>query len=295
MSVTFAPADLRCSLPNVSVKTAVLSAGLTLTFLDAQGDYLGNWMPQTGAVYVTANEVGHATTADEAGTMLLAYEPAPKKASKKASLKTFPPKKTPVQATARTASTTTKESTMTSTPSNTVRLTALESAVSDLRDGQAQILALLEARTPAKAPVAKAPTAKAPTKAPTGKVSRCTAKTLAGKRCARTGLNGKCGSHSEVVEVAKAAVKAGKKVTKAEAKAIVAAKATKGTRPVAGGSGLSRSAWNKTLTAKARLAGKGKGGKSVISLVTSAEGWAKVQAMRTEGMTPDQVLARFTK
>jgi len=68
---------------------------------------------------------------------------------------------------------------------------------------------------------------------------------------------------------------------------------TKGARPVAQGQGLSRSAWNKTLSAKARLAGS-RNGVSVYSLVIKA--WkSDVEPARVAGQTPDEVLARFTK
>lgn len=49
---------------------------------------------------------------------------------------------------------------------------------------------------------------------------------------------------------------------------------------------LSRKAWNRTLTAKARFAG----GKTYASVVAN---WAQAQEAREAGMTPDQALALF--
>lgn len=277
MSITIDRAALACSLPNVSVKIAVLEAGLTLTFLDAEGEHLGVWLPQSGSVFVASREIGHASTADEAGRMLLAYEPAPKKAPKKASKKTA--SQTPVQATARTA-TPKKETAMSTTTTPRLTLASLNARIDGLDSTLDRIITMLTPAEPAKATKAR----KARTVEATAEVSRCTSKTAAGKRCKREGKGGLCGSHSGTAT----------KAPKAKApKAAPAPKASKGSRSVAGGSGLSRSAWNKTLTTKARLAGKGKGGKSVYSLVTGD--WAKVQQMRAEGMTPDQALAAFTK
>lgn len=54
---------------------------------------------------------------------------------------------------------------------------------------------------------------------------------------------------------------------------------------------LSRKDWNRTLTAKARLAGKTADGCSVYADVT--DDWARVQVLRAQGATPDEVLARY--
>ena len=77
----------------------------------------------------------------------------------------------------------------------------------------------------------------------------------------------------------KSAKAAPKKTTVAKA----APKATKGER-----TDLTRRDWNKTVTTKARLAG-GDTYKRVIAA------WADVKAAHAEGLTPDQVIARFTK
>jgi len=282
--MTITPADLRCTYPALSVKTQVLAAGITLTFLDAEGEYLGTWTVRDGLVYHGPAEVGTASTANQAADVLIALAHPMSTGSKHTPRKA---PKTPVQATARTARTTTpKESTMTTTTlkSTNARIDALEGTLARI---EALLTAGAPARTPKAAP-AKAHRTKAEAVAERtygGKVARCTAKTAAGKRCKREGLNGLCGSHKTAAPV-KAATKA--------PKAQPAPKASKGTKAVAGGSGLSRSAWNKTLTTKARLAGKVvPNGASVYSLVTSPNGWAKVQQMRAEGATPDQVLAAF--
>ena len=54
---------------------------------------------------------------------------------------------------------------------------------------------------------------------------------------------------------------------------------------------LGRKAWNRTVTAKARLMGRHADGRSVYAHVTDA--WVDVQAMRAQGMTPDEVLAKL--
>lgn len=76
------------------------------------------------------------------------------------------------------------------------------------------------------------------------------------------------------------------KTRKAQPKAET--KATKGsqTRET-----LSRKGWNRTLTAKAKLAGKFDDGTSVYAWVL--EHWTTVQGYRDAGMTPDQALAEF--
>lgn len=72
---------------------------------------------------------------------------------------------------------------------------------------------------------------------------------------------------------------------KAAAKVVTTAPAKKGaqTRET-----LSRKDWNRTLTTKARLAGK-IGEVSVYSLVLAA--WDRAQAAREAGVTPDEFLA----
>lgn len=146
------------------------------------------------------------------------------------------------------------------------------------------LLALLKAQAPAKEATTKAPSTKAPQKTPSTKVSRCKAKTNAGTRCKRDGVGGFCGSHKPAQ-----AAPSKKASKKAAEKAPVQKPASKGARAVAGGSGLSRSAWNKTLTTKARLAGKRTDGVSFYKHLTS--NWDAVQGMRSEGYTPDEVLA----
>lgn len=54
---------------------------------------------------------------------------------------------------------------------------------------------------------------------------------------------------------------------------------------------LSRKEWNRTLTAKAKLAGKYTNGESVYAYVLA--NWAEVQGQRDAGMTPDEVLAQY--
>lgn len=58
---------------------------------------------------------------------------------------------------------------------------------------------------------------------------------------------------------------------------------------------LSRTEWNRTLTAKARLAGKydkgARKGTSVYAFVVAA--WDQAQKSREAGMTPDEALALF--
>lgn len=81
------------------------------------------------------------------------------------------------------------------------------------------------------------------------------------------------------------AKKGGFKVTAKVSKREPAKKVTKGSQPVGKGA-LTRKAWNKTLTTKARLAG-GDTYKRVIAA------WAEVQQARTDGYTPDEVIAQF--
>jgi hypothetical protein len=54
---------------------------------------------------------------------------------------------------------------------------------------------------------------------------------------------------------------------------------------------LSRKDWNRTLTAKARLAGRYDTGDSVYAYVLA--NWDEAQQAREAGMTPDQFLAQF--
>ena len=54
---------------------------------------------------------------------------------------------------------------------------------------------------------------------------------------------------------------------------------------------LSRKDWNRTLTAKARLAGKYDCGTSVYAYVLA--NWDEAQVAREAGMTPDEFLAQF--
>jgi hypothetical protein len=129
-------------------------------------------------------------------------------------------------------------------------------------------------------------------------VTRCTAKTVAGKRCKRTGHDGLCGSHKiareEVAVVVENVTKGrsqGKK-DKTPKIAKVGAPSTKGALAVGKG-GLTRSEWNNALSHKARAAGKHSSGLSVYRVVMNA--WPQVQALRTQGKSVDQVLAAFTK
>jgi hypothetical protein len=55
---------------------------------------------------------------------------------------------------------------------------------------------------------------------------------------------------------------------------------------------LGHKAWNKTLSTKARLAGKQADGTSVYRAVMNA--WTDVKVDRDAGLSPDQVLAKFT-
>lgn len=91
------------------------------------------------------------------------------------------------------------------------------------------------------------------------------------------------------MQAAPAKPKAAKKVAaKVQPKAV--AKPTKGaqTRET-----LTRSAWNRTLCTKARLAGArpGKADESVYSAIQ--RDWALIQAKREAGITPDAVLALY--
>lgn len=281
MSITLNRDALSCSRPELSTIIHVSDGRPTMTFLDADGHEIGSWWPIQGTVLWHSADgdqpfLATANTADEAAHILRPLKPAKAPEAPKAKKAKKAPKTTPVTPVTE-ARTTIKESTMTTTkPSLSARVDALETTAS-------RILALLEAQAVAKAPVT---TPKATKPVAEAKVTRCTAKTLAGKRCQREGVGGLCGAHKSATPVTKAPK--AKKAAKAPATV-----ATKGAKAVAGGSGLSRSAWNKTLTTKARLAGKGKGGKSVYSLVTA--GWAQVQELRAQGSTPDEVLARFTK
>lgn len=67
-----------------------------------------------------------------------------------------------------------------------------------------------------------------------------------------------------------------------------AAKVTKGAQTR---ESLSRKDWNRTLTAKAKLAGKYDDGTSVYAYVIA--NWDEVQGQREAGMTPDEVLAQY--
>lgn len=84
-----------------------------------------------------------------------------------------------------------------------------------------------------------------------------------------------------VEEPAKAPAK--KTTTKAVAKPAAKGAQTRET--------LSRKDWNRTLTAKARLAGKYDNGESVYSWVLA--NWDEAQVAREAGMTPDEFLAGF--
>lgn len=79
-----------------------------------------------------------------------------------------------------------------------------------------------------------------------------------------------------------------RKVTRKVAKPKAVAKPTKGaqTRET-----LSRKEWNRTLTAKARLAGRYDTGDSVYAYVLA--NWDEAQTAREAGMTPDEFLAGF--
>lgn len=79
-----------------------------------------------------------------------------------------------------------------------------------------------------------------------------------------------------------------KKTTRKPAKKATTPKVTKGAQTR---EALPRKVWNKTLTTKARLAGKLYGGQSVYSAVIAD--WGFVQEQREAGMTPDQVLEFF--
>lgn len=93
---------------------------------------------------------------------------------------------------------------------------------------------------------------------------------------------------------AKAPVKATPKpkARKATRKAApkVTPKVTKGATALRTGAGMTKAEWNKTLSTKARLAGK-RDGVSVYSVVMGD--WAEVQALRSAGVTPDEALSLY--
>lgn len=146
----------------------------------------------------------------------------------------------------------------------------IDALAGDVAEVASMLRALVDASAPAKATKDPKATAPEPVKVAT---RQCKGKTNAGARCKRLTAAKFCTSHASVDKAASAP------------KSAKAAKATKGsqTRET-----LTRAQWNRTLTAKARLAGGG-----AYRAVTSA--WAEVQVLRTAGATPDEVLARFTK
>ena len=169
------------------------------------------------------------------------------------------------------------------TPATTAQtLESLTETVASMVAVQAEMQATLERLVPIigtlvsdRAKVTR--TAKvAPEPEPTS--ARCTAKTSTGKRCKRLTKTGLCSTHMDLDAPTPKASKASK-----APKAKAAPKATKGER-----TDLTRRDWNKTVTTKARLAG-GDTYKRVIAA------WADVKAAHAEGLTPDQVIARFTK
>jgi hypothetical protein len=96
----------------------------------------------------------------------------------------------------------------------------------------------------------------------------------------------------ELTTTARKARKAAKPQVKATVEA-TDAPLPKGVRTTrAQGGTLSRKDWNRTLTAKARLAGKTASGEFSVYALVQAD-WAGVQACRERGMTPDEVLATF--
>lgn len=117
---------------------------------------------------------------------------------------------------------------------------------------------------------------------PEPKSTRCTAKNSTGKRCKRLTKTGLCSTHVDL-DAPGARAQASKAEPKAAPKAKAKKATTKGER-----TDLTRRDWNKTVTTKARLAG-GDTYKRVIAA------WADVKAAHAEGLTPDQVIARFTK
>lgn len=90
----------------------------------------------------------------------------------------------------------------------------------------------------------------------------------------------------------KASKKASTKATSTKAAPKATTKKAKGTKGSQTRETLSRTEFNRTVTAKARLAGK-INGTSVYRTVLNS--WAQVQELREQGHTPDQVLEVLTQ
>lgn len=169
------------------------------------------------------------------------------------------------------------------TPATTAQtLESLTETVASMVAVQAEMQATLERLVPVIGTLVSERAKVTPKAAPKAKAeaesTRCTAKNATGGRCKRLTKTGLCSTHVDLDAPAAKAPKAPK--SKAAPKA---PKATKGGR-----TDLTRRDWNKTVTTKARLAG-GDTYKRVIAA------WAEVKAAHAEGLTPDQVIARFTK
>lgn len=114
----------------------------------------------------------------------------------------------------------------------------------------------------------------------------------------RNEVNGNFARLFEALNVgqpAEKATKASKKASKAtgtKAAPKATTKKAKGTKGSQTRETLSRTEFNRTVTAKARLAGK-VNGTSVYRTVLNS--WAQVQELREQGHTPDQVLEALTQ